>query len=75
MRSWFRHRHLSSLQLRLVLLVLLAVIPALGLIFYTAAAQRRSATIDAQENLLRLVKVAAANQRQAAATCLLTLTR
>jgi hypothetical protein len=48
-----------------VLLVLLAVIPALGLMLYTAAAQRRSAAIDAQENLLRLVKVAVANQRQA----------
>jgi PAS domain S-box-containing protein len=65
MRSWSHHPRLSSIRVRLVFLVLLAVIPALGLILYTAAAQRRSAAINAQENLLRLVKVAAANQRQA----------
>ncbi|BAY08462.1 PAS domain S-box protein [Calothrix sp. NIES-2098] len=65
MRFWFRHPNLSSLRTRLVLLVLLAVIPSLGLILYTAAVQRRSAALDAQENLLRMVKLAAANQRQA----------
>jgi PAS domain S-box-containing protein len=65
MRSWFHYPCLSSLRARLVLLVLLAMIPALGLILYTAAAQRRSAAINAQQNMLRLVKLAAANQRQA----------
>jgi PAS domain S-box-containing protein len=47
-----------------VLLVFLAVIPALGLILYTAAVQRRTAAVEAQENLLRLTKFAAAHQRQ-----------
>nr|WP_242026657.1 ATP-binding protein [Phormidium tenue] len=46
------------------MLVLLAVIPALGLILYTAAVQRRTAAVEAQENLLRLTKFAAAHQRQ-----------
>ncbi|WP_408035517.1 MULTISPECIES: ATP-binding protein [Nostocales] len=49
----------------MILLVLLAVIPALGLILYTASAQRRSAATDAKENLLRLAQFAAANQEQA----------
>lgn len=65
MHSWFRHQRLSSLRARLMLLVLLAVIPALGLILHTAATQRRSTTLNVQENLLRLTKFAAANQRQA----------
>ncbi|MBD1915036.1 MULTISPECIES: ATP-binding protein [Cyanophyceae] len=47
-----------------MLLVLLAVIPALGLILYTAAVQRRTAAVESQENLLRLTKFAAAHQRQ-----------
>lgn len=64
MRPWPHSKHLSSLRTRLVFLVLLAVLPALGLIFYTAAAQRRSAAIEVQENMLRLVKFAAANQQQ-----------
>ncbi|MDZ8183383.1 MAG: PAS domain S-box protein [Nostoc sp. ChiSLP02] len=64
MHSWFRHPSLCSLRTRLMLLFFLAVIPALGSILYTATAQRQSAAIEAQENLLRLVKVAAANQRQ-----------
>jgi PAS domain S-box-containing protein len=61
----FRYSYLYGLRARLVMLVLLAVIPALGLILQTAAAQRRTAAIDIQENLLRLTKSAAANQRQA----------
>ncbi|MBD3884062.1 response regulator [Phormidium tenue FACHB-886] len=65
MHSWFRHSNLSSLRIRLVLLVLLAVIPALGLILYTASAQRRSAASEAQENLFRITKFAAATERQA----------
>ena len=64
MPPWLYSKHLSSLRARLVLLVLLAVIPALGLILYTAASQRRSAAIEVQQNMLRLVKFAAANQQQ-----------
>jgi PAS domain S-box-containing protein len=65
MHPWFRHPCLSSLRLRLILLVLLAVIPALGLILHTANAQRQSAARNAQESLLRLTKSTAASQRQA----------
>ncbi|MBD2356129.1 PAS domain S-box protein [Tolypothrix sp. FACHB-123] len=64
MRSWFNSILLSSLRTRLVLLVLLAVVPALGLILYTASEQRRSAILETQENTLRLVRLAATNQKQ-----------
>ncbi|MBI2363565.1 MAG: hypothetical protein HYV01_00955, partial [Deltaproteobacteria bacterium] len=53
----------SSLRVRMILLVLLAVIPALGLIFYTAQEQRRSASIEAQQNALRLARLVSANQQ------------
>ncbi len=46
----------SSLRVRLLLLVLLAVIPALGLILYTAAEMRRTASKEAQANALRLAQ-------------------
>ena len=52
----------SSLRVRLILLVLLAVIPALGLVFYAAEEQRRSASIEAQQNALRLARLVSANQ-------------
>ncbi|NEU80728.1 PAS domain S-box protein [Nostoc sp. UIC 10630] len=60
MRSWLN----STFRIRLVLLVLLAVVPALGLILYTAAEQRRTATAEAQEQTLRLARLAANNQKQ-----------
>jgi len=50
---------LGSMRLRLILLVLLAVIPSLGLILYTARAQRRVATEAAHENLSRIARLAA----------------
>ncbi len=52
----------SSLRFRLILLVLLAVLPALGLILYTASEQRRLATTQAQEDARRLAWFAAADQ-------------
>lgn len=52
----------SSLRARLLLLVLLAVIPALGLILYTAAEQRRSAALEAQANALRLARSVSSSQ-------------
>lgn len=64
MRSWLHSTILSSLRTRLVVLVLLAVVPALGLILYTASEQRRTATVEAENNTLRLVRLAANNQRQ-----------
>src|SRR3989338_5731481 len=52
----------SSLRVRLILLVLLAVIPALGLILYTAAEQRRSAIVEAQVSALRLARSVSSSQ-------------
>lgn len=54
----------SSLRTRLLLLVLLAIVPALGLILYTASAQRHAAEREAQEDALRLAKSIAANEGQ-----------
>ncbi len=52
----------SSLRVRLVLLVLFAVIPALGLILYTASEQRRAAGGEAQANALRLAQSVSSTQ-------------
>jgi signal transduction histidine kinase/ActR/RegA family two-component response regulator/HAMP domain-containing protein len=46
----------SSLRVRLLLLVLLAVIPALGLILYTGLEQRHQAAVNARENALRVLQ-------------------
>jgi PAS domain S-box-containing protein len=54
----------SSLRSRLLLLVLLAVLPALGLVFYADIEQRRQATAEAQEEALRLAHLAANNRSQ-----------
>ena len=47
---------LSSLRVRLLLLVLLAIIPAFGLILFTAEAWRRHELNDAQADALRLAR-------------------
>jgi len=52
----------SSLRVRLLLLVLLAVVPALGLILYTAAEIRKSASVEAQTNALGLAQSVASSQ-------------
>src|SRR6185503_1960234 len=55
---------LSSLRVRLIMLVLLAVLPALGLIVYSAIEQRRLGTEAAKLEAKRLVRVASAmNER------------
>ena len=52
----------SDLRVRLVLLVLLAVVPALGVIFYAAEEQRRATAVEAQQDALRLARLVSANQ-------------
>lgn len=52
----------SDLRLRLALLVLLAVTPALALIFYAAEEQRQSSSLEAQQSAQRLARLVAANQ-------------
>ena len=52
----------ASLRFRLLLLVLLAVIPALGLTLYTNVELRRAAAADIREEALRLARIAASDQ-------------
>ncbi len=51
-----------SLRVRLILLVLLAIIPALGLILYTGLQQRRLAIEETQETALRLARLVSNDQ-------------
>src|SRR2546430_1887896 len=53
-----------SLRVRLMLLIVLAVLPALGLIIYTAIEQRQQGIEAATEGARRLVRMAASNQEQ-----------
>jgi signal transduction histidine kinase len=55
---------LSSLRVRLLLLFTLAVIPALGWIFYVHVEQRRLAEAEVQGDAIRLAQLAAAQQAQ-----------
>lgn len=52
-------RYFTPLRLRLLLVVFIAVLPALGLILYEAATDRASAARDAQAQALRAARVAA----------------
>ena len=54
----------SSLRVRIMLLVLLAVIPALALTLYTGLQQRRLAIINAQEDGIRLARIASIDQER-----------
>ena len=53
----------ASLRFRLLLLVLLAVIPALGLTLYSNVELRRAAGADVKEEALRLARIAASDQQ------------
>ncbi len=55
---------LKSLRVRLLLLVLVAVIPAWGMIGYTASEQRRIAVGRIQQNVLRLAEFSAREEEQ-----------
>ncbi len=54
----------SSLRSRLLLLVLLALLPALVLILVTAWEQRQLAATEAQESALRVARAAASNMER-----------
>lgn len=54
----------SSLRFQLQCLVFLAMVPVLGLTLYNAAEQRRLATEEVQQNMLRLARLAASQQGQ-----------
>ena len=49
---------LSRLRVRLIGLVLLAILPALGLVVYTGVEQRRQVRLEADGNARRVVKLA-----------------
>lgn len=55
---------LAKLSVRLLLLVLLALLPELGLTFYWADNARRQAAGRAQEHALGVVRLASANQEE-----------
>jgi signal transduction histidine kinase len=73
-----RRPFFSQLRARLLALVLLAILPALGLVLYTAVDQRRAASREAIASAKRIVSLAAATQKQhveAARQLLITLTQ
>jgi signal transduction histidine kinase len=53
-----------SLRFRVILVVMLATLPATGLILYNGAEQRRSARVEAQENALRLATLVSMEAEQ-----------
>ena len=55
---------LASLRLRLWLLVLLAFMPALGLIFYTAVEQRQHAVQEVKNQALRMAQIVSSDQER-----------
>ena len=58
-------RVFSSLRLRFLLLVLVAVIPGFGIILYAAQAQRQSLEDEAQESARALARLVAEQQQRA----------
>lgn len=60
----FRFRINSGFRARLFQLVIVALLPALGLIIYQAGEQRRKAVSDAEIAALRAARLVAANQRR-----------
>jgi signal transduction histidine kinase/HAMP domain-containing protein len=55
---------LRSLRLRVMGLVILALLPAFGLMVFTASESRSQAIEQTQQNAMRLTELAVANQRQ-----------
>ena len=53
-----------SLRFRLLLLFLLAMCPAFGLVIYNASEQRQLVRIQAEENALRVARIAADHQNE-----------
>src|SRR5262245_3916090 len=59
-----QHPFFSKLRVRLLALVLLAILPALGLVVYTGWEQRRAAMKEALAAAQRVVTFAASAQKQ-----------
>lgn len=58
------HRFFTTLRFRLILLVFLALLPALGLILYSGLEQRRIAVNEAKKDVRELVLHASTYQEQ-----------
>ena len=56
------HFSFDSLRFRLLMLVVIAIVPTLGLAVYAGLEQRRVAALEAQANALQLARLAAADQ-------------
>jgi serine phosphatase RsbU (regulator of sigma subunit) len=56
--------YFASLRSRLIVLVLLAVLPALGLILFTASEERRAAAAEVQDDALRIARLASSAQER-----------
>jgi len=54
----------NSLRVRLIALLLVAIIPAFGFLWYSSIRLKHSATVDAGERALHFAKVVAGNQEQ-----------
>lgn len=72
-RRWFNRFPYSSLRIRLILLVLLAIIPALGIILYDAAQLRQREVTKAKAEALTLAQLAARQYQEAIETARGTL--
>ena len=59
-----KHLSLSNLRIRLVILILLAVVPAMAIMLYTASEQRAQDAAAIQENVQRLATVEAREESQ-----------
>ncbi len=57
-------RAVSTLRIRLLLLLFIAIIPALGLTLYTGIELRNAAISEAQENALRLIRTTSASHQR-----------
>lgn len=55
---------LSTIRARLLLLILLAIIPALGLILYTASEERRLAALAVREDMLQLTQLVSLDEKE-----------
>ena len=59
-----KHFSFSNLRIRLVILILLAVVPAMAVMLYTASEQRAQDAAAIQENVQRLAKIEAREESQ-----------
>ena len=62
--SLMKRFNFASLRSRLIALVFLAVLPALGLILFTASEERRAAAAEVQDDALRIARLASSAQER-----------